>query len=50
MPYIKRLYGIRKKIVPTQKVRSNSLFIKRYVAPNGKAVFIHEIGLEDQKS
>src|SRR6478672_5836063 len=46
MPYIARLYGIRKKIVPTQNARSSRPAVIRYAAPNGKAVLIQLRGRE----
>jgi hypothetical protein len=49
IPYIKKLYGIRKKKLPITRVRSISSETKRYAAKNGKAVFTQETGLELQK-
>jgi hypothetical protein len=49
IPYIKKLYGIRKKKLPMTRVRSICSETNRYAAKNGKAVFTQEIGLELQK-
>jgi hypothetical protein len=48
IPYIKKLYGIKKKRVPRIRVRSIRSATKRYAAKNGKAVFTQETGLELQ--
>jgi hypothetical protein len=49
IPYIKKLYGTRKKRLPITRVRSICSETNRYAAKNGKAVFTQETGLELQK-
>jgi hypothetical protein len=39
---------MRKKIVPMISGRSIRWFTNQYAAKNGKAVFTHDTGLEDQ--
>jgi hypothetical protein len=48
IPYIKKLYGIRKKRLPRTRMRSICSETNRYAAKNGKAVFTQETGLELQ--
>jgi hypothetical protein len=48
IPYIKKLYGIKKNRVPRTRVRSICSETNRYAAKNGKAVFTQETGLELQ--
>jgi hypothetical protein len=49
IPYIKKLYGIKKNNVPRTSVRSIRSETNRYAAKNGKPVFTQETGLELQK-
>jgi hypothetical protein len=48
IPYIKKLYGIRKKKVPRIRAISICSETNRYAAKNGKAVLTQETGLELQ--
>src|SRR3712207_3566085 len=50
MPYIARLYGMRKNSVPSTSRRSTSRAVSRYAAANGYAVFTQLSGREETRS